>query len=110
MKINYIRILILLILESFTLQQNNFEGNLVCGNVPPKNADDCLIANLDSGFRCCHVTKILNKPDTCVLLSDYQRKNGSYLNSTTPLYYCGLSGSYIKYSLGFMLAVIYLLF
>ncbi len=78
-----------LIILGLAYTQGTFNGNMICGKTPPKDLNDCSMADLDSGFRCCRVTDIDSQADTCVLLSYYQIKNSTLLKETSPKYDCG---------------------
>jgi hypothetical protein len=85
-------------------------GYFTCGYSNPTVPDDCFVAHLDTGFRCCYVTNIPQNPTTCLLLSYQQIK----LNPGNGSYNCGgalpNNGSYIKYSFAFLFLIINLLF
>jgi len=101
-------IFVIIILFNCTFEQQLWNGNIVCGIVPPSSSKDCFVSNLDTGFKCCRVWNIPGQSDTCVLLSDFQIKNGNFSQKISPNYDCGSSFSY--FSIGYIIAVITFLF
>ena len=106
MNFKILLILTLSILQSIPAQKM-FQNWNVCGRNTIKSEADCFIANLGSGFVCCHVTGLTNQADTCVLVGV------SVTNTVEPPVYtgpgkikCSNSASFMSISLISMISFV----
>jgi hypothetical protein len=107
------KILYLLAIINFVLfkiaksQRFSYDKYLICGVKDPKEADDCLVHSLSSGFDCCFITQLPNsKPNVCGLVAEANRNNTKLpIYQGPPYFECKASGYFMNFSLALLLLI-----